>query len=133
MKQKQELAVEFMRLSSNSVCIICGKSKEGFEVEEDMVIKGIRKIKKFFGIEKKKRPVVCKECYPKYLNLRKKFERKQKVFGILLIIFFTITFFTSPDKISAIIGSFILFIVFLFILFFYYVPKVKKEKEESKK
>jgi hypothetical protein len=118
-----------MRSSLNSVCIICGKNKEGFEVEEDLFIKGIRKLKKFFGIEKKNKLVVCKECYPKYLKLRKKFESKQRNFGIVVIIFFAIAILTSPDKISAIIYSLILSFVFLFILVFYYIPKVK-EKEK---
>ena len=122
-----------MKSSSNSFCIICGKRKKGFEVEEDLFIKGIRKVKKIFGIEKKNKLVVCKECYPKYLQMRKKFESKQKHFAILWVIFFIIVLVFSPDKISAIFFSLILLFLFLLLLIPYYIPKIKeKEKAEEK-
>jgi len=134
MKQKPKLGVvEFMKSSLNSVCIICGKRKKGYEVEEDLVIRSIRKIKKIFGIEKRNKLVVCKECYPKYLQMRKKFESKQKHFTILLLIFFAIVIIFSPDKISAIIFFLVLTFLFLILLIPYYTPKIKNVKNEERK
>jgi hypothetical protein len=121
-----------MKSSSNSVCIICGKKKKGFEVEEDLFIKGIRRIKKVLGIEKKNKLVVCEECYPRYLKMRKKFEDKQKHFTILWVIFFGIVIIFSPDKISAIFFSLILLFLFLLLLVPYYIPKLKEAKEKLK-
>jgi len=122
-----------MKSSLNSVCIICGKRKKGYEVEEDLVIRSIRKIKKIFGIEKRNKLVVCKECYPKYLQMRKKFESKQKHFTILLLIFFAIVIIFSPDKISAIIFFLVLTFLFLILLIPYYTPKIKNVKNEERK
>lgn len=125
-----------MRSSLNSFCIVCGKRKKGFEVEEDLVIKGIRRIKRVFGIEKKNKLVVCKDCYNKYLQMRKKFEDKKKHFTILWVIFSLFVLIFSPDKISAILFSILILPMFLILLIFYYMPKLKtkpKLKNKSKK
>jgi hypothetical protein len=119
-----------MKSSLNSFCIICGKRKEGFEVEEDFVIKTIRGIKKFFRIEKKNKLVVCKDCYQKYLKMRKKFEKKQKHFAIVFIIFFVIAIVFSPN-LSTIFCSLILLFLFFLLLAPYYVPKIKSQKENK--
>ena len=145
MKQKLKLeVVRFMRSNLNSVCIICGKRKKGFEVEEDIFIKGIREIKKILGIEKKNKLVVCKECYPKYLEMRKKYETKRKHFLIiflvysLVVMFFSIVYSLSsrPISLSPILSAifFLLFLLFLFLILLlpYYVPKVKEKKEKIK-
>ncbi|MGB9703593.1 MAG: hypothetical protein ACP5HJ_00505 [Candidatus Micrarchaeia archaeon] len=122
-----------MKYSLNSYCIMCGKRRKGYEVEEDLVIKSIRRIKKVFGIEKKNKLVVCKECYPRYLKERKKFEDKQKHFAILLTIFFLIVFIFSPDKLSAVFFFLIFSFLFLILLIPYYVPKIKDEEKVKEK
>jgi len=133
-----------MRSNLNSVCIICGKRKKGSEVEEDIFIKGIKEVKKILGIEKKNKLVVCKECYPKYLEMRKKYETKRKHFLIiflvysLVVMFFSIVYSLSsrPISLSPIFSAifFLLFLLFLFLILIlpYYVPKIKEKKRKIK-
>ncbi len=110
---------------NKSYCIICGQEKDGIEIESDYVIDAIRWFKRnVTKNEQRNRIVVCKDCYPKYKTLRKRFEKREKIYIILGILFIITGTVISPR-----IGTFIVTVivaVFLYLLsLLSYIPKIK--------
>ncbi|MGC8586920.1 MAG: hypothetical protein ACP5K9_01365 [Candidatus Micrarchaeia archaeon] len=110
---------------TKSYCIICGQEKDGIEIESDYVIDAIRWFKRnVTKNEQRNRIVVCKDCYPKYKILRKRFEKREKIYIILGILFIITGTVISPR-----IGTFIVTVivaVFLYLLsLLSYIPKIK--------
>ncbi len=60
--------------------------------------------------------VVCKECYPKYAELRKKYETRQITYLALVVVFGVLALIVSPN--FATIIAVALLAVFLYILDF---------------
>lgn len=112
-----------------SVCIICGKKKNGLEVNEDYYIKSLRWFKRNVtrGLwpEHNYRLVVCKEDYPRYAKYRRAYEKRQTLYLAVGIILAVILIVISPDKLSAVFYG-IGIIAFLFILtLLTYTPSLK--------
>ncbi len=85
------------------VCIVCEKEKGGYPVEDDIVLRSIRRIKQSLRIAKNNELVVCEECLPEQQKKRQKFEKNLVmhvvIAAIVLIIFFFVSIF-SPGGIS---------------------------------
>jgi len=118
-----------------SRCIICGEEKNGLEVKEDFVIYAMRWFKRnITKNEKNYRLVVCKACYPKYYEARRKYERRQALYIVVGILFAATMILVGQNKLLAVIYG-IIIILFVYILsLLTYMPAVKipKRLEESK-
>jgi hypothetical protein len=114
-----------------SYCIICGKEKKGREVDEDYIIKGIRWFKRnITKNEKGNKLVVCNECYPKYLEYRKKFERRQITYILLGSLFLIFGLIISPTLGTLFVGLGLLLFLYLLSLL-NYMPKLKENKKDK--
>ena len=122
-----------MVFMAKSVCIICGQEKDGIEVENDFVLESIRWFKRnVTKNEKGNRLVVCKDCYAKYRDARKKYESRVKTYLVLGFLFLIFTVLVSSDKLFA-LGVSILLIIFLYLLsLLSYMPKLKIKVEKAK-
>ncbi len=117
-----------------SVCIICGKEKEGLEVQDDYVIKAIRWLKRnVTKNEKGNRLVVCRDCYPKYREMRKNYEKRLRQNIALGVIFLVLLLIFSQNKLYAfLVGGGILLLLYLLTLL-NYVPQLKVTAEKELK
>ena len=96
-------------------CVICGKEKKGLDVDEDEKIKLVRWIKRnILKNAKNNGLVVCKECYPKYVEMRDKYQKRQATYIGLALLFGIVALIVSP-RLTTII-SIVLLAVFLYIL-----------------
>ena len=113
---------------TKSVCIICGKEKPGIEVKPDFVIESIRWIKRnITRNEKGNRLVVCRDCYPAYRKLRERFERREKIYLTLGILFALLSFLISSNKLYGLgIGLLVIALLYLFSLLSY-IPSLNME------
>mgnify|MGYP001626360183 FL=1 len=113
---------------TKSVCIICGKEKPGIEVKPDFVIESIRWIKRnITKNEKGNRLVVCRDCYPAYRKLRERFERREKIYLTLGILFALLSFLLSSNKLYGLgIGLLVIALLYLFSLL-NYMPSLNIE------
>jgi hypothetical protein len=109
-------------------CIICGKQKQGIEVEEGNIIKAIRWLKRnVTKNEKGNKLVVCKECYPKYKKYRTRFERRLALYLILGVLFLVFGLMLSFRVETLILGLFVVLLMYFFALL-NYMPKLKEAK-----
>ncbi|MGC8675955.1 MAG: hypothetical protein ACP5T3_00350 [Candidatus Micrarchaeia archaeon] len=117
---------------AKSICIVCGEEKQGIEVEQDWVINTIRWFKRnVTKNEQGNRLVVCKECYPKYAIMRKKYEGREKLYLALGIIFTLFSLFVASDKLYALgVGILVTALLYAFSLLSY-TPKLKMPKQEN--
>ncbi|MGC8572134.1 MAG: hypothetical protein ACP5RI_00305 [Candidatus Micrarchaeia archaeon] len=122
-KEKQEYNKQSYR---EPRCIICGKEKEGLEVQEDFVISSIRWFKRnITKNEKNYKLVVCKECYPTYYKARERYEKRRALYLVIGILFALILLIISQNKILAFIYA-VIVVVFVYLLsLFTYMPAVK--------
>ena len=110
--------------------MICEKEKKGIEAEEDTKIAAIRWIKRnVFHNEQGGKLVVCKECYPKYVELRKKYEKRQVTYIAIMVVFALLAIIVARNL--AALEAIILLGVFLYLLDFmnyltYRAVKLKK-------
>ena len=116
-----------------SYCIICGEEKNGLPIQNDMVLDAIRWFKQnVTKNEKGNRLVVCKECYPKYADRRKKFETRQATYLAIGIIFAALGLLFAFSL--ATLSVAILLIAFLYLLaLLNYVPKVALPPQKTPK
>ncbi len=103
-------------------CIMCGEHKNGLEVIDDNVIRGIRWVKEKLGRKTGFRLVVCKECYANYRKARKKFEGRLKLY-LALGVLMAILLITINPLSGVVFGSMIVVFMY-FISLLTYVPRV---------
>jgi hypothetical protein len=103
-----------------SVCILCGKEKQGVPVKEDRVIDAIRWFKK--NVTKNEQHnflVVCKEDYPRYRKERSKYTSRRIIY-IGLTLFLGLGFFIlNPSPLAVLLLLFLLALGYLFSLLNY--------------
>ncbi|MDE1824809.1 MAG: hypothetical protein KGH61_02205 [Candidatus Micrarchaeota archaeon] len=118
---------------ARSYCIICGDEKNGLPVQNDMVLDAIRWFKQnVTKNEKGNRLIVCKECFPRYADRRKKFENRQATYLAIGIIFAALGLIFSFSLTTLAVA--ILLIVFLYLLsLLNYVPKVALPSHKTSK
>ncbi len=112
-----------------SYCIVCGRQRNGIEVQDDFVLGTIRWLKENVTHNaKNNRLVVCKDCYPKYTVSRKKFEFRERVYLTLGILFAMLSLFISPRPATLLIS--ILIVAFLYSLsLLTYTPRINIKKQ----
>ena len=110
--------------------MICCEKKKVYQVEEHFVIKGVRWFKKnITKNEKGNKLVVCNKCYPKYVEYRDKFIRRQRIYLLLGFLFLLLGLLTSPSLPSLLFGLGIIFFLYLLSLI-NYVPKIREKRKE---
>lgn len=119
-----------------SYCFVCLKKRDGIGIKRDYVLDSLRWAKKKLGRESSgNRIVVCKECYPQYTKLRKKYVSRQYTYIGLGTVFIILGLLIHPS-----IGAFLVglgLLVFLFLLsLLSYMPELdlpsKQEKRTNK-
>ncbi len=98
------------------VCIMCGKERDGLLIKEDMVLKGLRWIKR--NITRNERNytlVVCKDDFLAYKKKRDGYERKMVIYVSLGIVFLVALALVSDAKLGAIAVGLVI-TIFLFLL-----------------
>lgn len=112
-------------MAAKNYCIICGKQKNGIEIEEDNVIRALRWIKKGLGKPlNKDRIVVCSACYPQYKTYRKRFVSRERIYIALGIIFLIMGVLASGSILSVLVGIAVVFFLYLLSLL-NYTPALK--------
>lgn len=121
-----------VKAKTKSYCIICGEEKDGIEIKDDYVLSSIRWFKtNVTKTEKNNRLVVCKDCYPKYASMRKRYESRQALYVGLGIVFAIMSLVLAPSVTT-------LFMDIILILFLYalslltYMPKLKINTDEGR-
>ncbi len=108
-----------------SYCIICGKERDGIEIKEDHVIEAIRWIKtNITKNEKNNRLVVCKECYPKYVKARKKYESRRITYLVLGILFAAMSLIVSP-RLETLAMAIVVVVLLYALSYLSYMPALK--------
>ncbi len=111
-----------------SYCMICGKEKNGIEIEEDNVIRVMRRLKEMMGKKPNvNRIVVCSACYPEYKKHRKKFISRERIYIALGVIFLLLGLVVSGRLSSIIVGLAVLLLMYLLSLL-NYTPALKLGK-----
>jgi hypothetical protein len=107
-------------------CIICGEEKEGLNIKIDNIVTTIRWINSHtIRAKSRGRPVVCRECFPKYYKARKSYEKKLVSYLIIGILFAIFIIVASRARPSSFLFGFAI-IVFMFLLsIISYVPSVE--------
>ncbi|HIH18349.1 TPA: hypothetical protein HA225_00040 [Candidatus Micrarchaeota archaeon] len=116
------------------VCIVCEKETVGRRVEDDMVIRTIRRIKQSVGAAKNNELVVCESCLEAHKKKREKFEKNLVmhvvVAAIVLIIFFFVSVFSASGiSIMGIILGLILAALIVGFAVFSHWPKIEEEQK----
>jgi len=123
-----------------SICIVCEKEKKGVPIKIDRVIRLIRSVKRKFNVAQDNDLYVCKECWPKYKDKRKKFERSIMVWGAVAAIISILLIGTSLFNLGFtdlfllaknIFLSLIVFVVFIFMIGLGYVPGTEYDIDEK--
>ena len=113
MKKTKQKKTE-RRSPARSVCVICGKEKEGSRVSDDMVIKAIRVVKRKLGLAKENRLVVCKDDLPEHERRRKKFEKNMVAYSAIAFVLVVAVVFLSGSisgaLVALLIGAFVVFL-----------------------
>ncbi|MGC8729937.1 MAG: hypothetical protein ACP5RP_00955 [Candidatus Micrarchaeia archaeon] len=123
-----------------SRCIICGKEKDGIEIEEDYIFKTYRYIvHKWRDIigkselnKRNYRLVVCKECYPTYYKARSAYVRKEYIYVGLGLLFTIVLALFSSSKLMVIVYGLLLTILLYLMAQLSYVPALKIPASLSK-
>lgn len=112
-------------MAKKSICIVCKQEKKGTEVEDDLYLETMRKIKTKLNIAKNNTLVVCKDCLPKAKEKRRRFEKTFMTWSILATVLFLMLIVMSPTLQSLFYGiaAVIFFILFSLISYF---PKVEE-------
>jgi VIT1/CCC1 family predicted Fe2+/Mn2+ transporter len=109
--QKESGRAATASLKNTSVCIVCKQAKSGTPVQDDVVIRGIRAIKRAFNVAANNRLVVCSDCTEKQTTKRADFEKKMALYGggglLLLIVFTLLTRTLAGFAVSLVLGLFV--------------------------
>ncbi|MEM4367367.1 MAG: hypothetical protein QW035_04565 [Candidatus Anstonellales archaeon] len=135
-------------MAAEWACIGCDgvvdpSKKKCYPVEEDVVIKNLRKIKislnefirgfyKDFNIVKGYSICICEDHLKEFEEKRKKFERTLAINVIIaVVIIMALTFFplifTLSLNITGFFGSLLLAVIIILMSLIYYTPKASKE------
>ncbi len=109
--------------------MVCGKEKNGTDVEVDHVIRAMRWFKENVTHNAKGyRIVVCRECMPEYRKLRAKFVRRRLMYVGLGIVFTITVAVVSGGRYLGIIAYGVAITAFLYALSLVsYMPALKGE------
>ncbi len=118
-------------------CIICEKDIKGIPVSEDIMIRGIRKIKQTLNIAQNNKLVVCQKCLPEHQKRRSGFEKKVVRYGAVGFIIAVVLFLLAPSLNALLAGAFLLLLMLSFTLTSYHPalvsnPENEKEKKKGK-
>ena len=87
------------------VCIICQQETAGAKVEDDLVIRSIRRAKQALHIAKNNELVVCRNDMEAYRKKRQSYERNLAVYmviaGIVFVLLVFVPIFTTGFSLSA--------------------------------
>ena len=109
-----------------TVCIICGKEKNGLQVKDDYVLETLRWIKTNITKNVKNyNLVVCKEDFLTYQKKRDGFERKEIIYGAIGVIFLIALIITSQGNIGAVFVGLAVTIGLLALAHVSYIPAVE--------
>lgn len=102
-------------------CMICNEQKPGIDVRPDSVINTLRWLNSHtLKYKNQYRPVVCRECFQKYLKARKSFERKRTSYLVIGVLFAVVLFITSrADPWSILAGLGVIALMYLLSLINY--------------
>jgi len=111
------------------VCIVCSKEVAGgHKVEDDSVIRAIRKIKRQFGVARNNELYVCEGCMEEYKKKRGKYERDLVIHAVLaaivLIMMVVLPIFTSGFSLTAIVLGVLLAAIIMAFSLFSHWPKI---------
>jgi len=140
-KPEKKIEKRIQYTGGKSVCIVCEKEKEGVPVKEDNIIKFIRSIKKRLGVAKGYSLDVCSDCWAKYEEKRKNYEKSMLtwlVIGAALIVIMLLLIILTGwinfvNMITTILMLAILLGIMIGLVFISrYVPKTEMTMEEWK-
>lgn len=114
-----------------SYCIICGKEKSGIPVEKDYVIAAIRWFKtNITKNEKNNNLVVCRDCYPKYKQQRKRYLSRQRIYIGLGAVFVVVGVLVARTAASVLVCLGVFALLYLFSLASY-IPKISVKEAKG--
>lgn len=105
-------------------CIICGRHRQGLEVNDDSVIRSIRWMKMRLHMKTGYHLVVCKEDYRKYYAARHAFERRRALYIGIGVVLAVLLLFVNPTLLAIIYGLGVILFLYLLSLL-NYAPSVK--------
>lgn len=119
---------------TKSVCIMCGKERQGLEVKEDNVIGAMRWIKRNITKNSKNyNMVVCKEDFLAYKKKRDGYERKQIMYvGLGLLFMLLLLLFASGRYLGAILYGLGITAFMYLLSLLSYMPSLKVRLEPPK-
>ena len=111
------------------VCIICTKeTQKGQRVEDDFVIRIIRRAKRSLRIAKNNELVVCESCMEAYRKRRENYEKNLVMHVVLaavvLIIFAVLPIFTTGFSLPALLLGIVLGGMIVALSVFSHCPKI---------
>lgn len=115
------------------VCIICEKEvQHGHAVQDDFVIRAIRKVKQRLNMARNNVLVVEEGCLEEYRKRRAKYERDvviRVVFAaIILLVFVLLPIFTTGFSVWATLLGLVLAGMFMALSLFSHFPKIAEQK-----
>ena len=116
---------------TKSYCIVCGKERQGIEVEDDYVLDSIRWFKKnVTKNERGNRLVVCSGCYLNYKKSRAKYESRQRLYLGLGVLFVIMSLVASFQATTLIVSLLVLLLLYFFSLLSY-MPRISIKKQAN--
>ncbi len=105
-------------------CIVCNEQKDGISIKADNVVGALRWLNSHtVKYANPTRPVVCRECFPKYVKKRKSYETK--LIAYLVIGFLFAAFIVAASRanpISFLFGFGVIVLMYLLSLISYMPP-----------
>lgn len=119
---------------TKTVCIMCGKEKQGLKVKEDNVIRAMRWVKRNITRNPKNyNMVVCKEDFLAYKKKRDGYERKQIMYVALGLLFMLLLLlFASGRYLGAIVYGLGVTIFMYLLSLLSYMPSLEVSLEPPK-
>lgn len=119
------------------VCIVCSKEVAGgYKVEDDFVIRAIRKLKRYLGVARNNELYVCEGCVEEYRKKRSKYERELVTHAVLasivLIVMVVLPIFTSGFSLMAVALGLLLAAIIMAFSIFSHRPKIEDRHAEKK-
>ena len=107
--------------------MMCGKKKEGIEIEEDDVIRTIRWFNRKIlrTPDRNNKIVICSDCYDKYKKYRKRYKSRQRTYIILGVLFAVFGIIVAQNKIVAVLLGIVIIVALYLLSFLSYMPELK--------
>jgi hypothetical protein len=115
-------------MRGKKACMVCGRERDGNDIEEDHVIRAMRWFKEHVSRNAKGyRIVVCRECMPEYRRLRSRFVRRRSIYVGLGIVFTLTILVVSGGRYLGVVAYGIAITLFLYLLSLVsYVPELRR-------